>query len=303
MKHFKGGVAVVTGAGSGLGKALAEAAARRRMRLVLADVQADALDRIVQSLRAQGAEVTGMAVDVADASAVQMLADQAQRDFGVVNLVFNNAGVTSGGPIWQNSAKDWDWLLGVNLRGVANGVRSFTPGMLAAAAADPSYEGFIVNTASMAGLITAPGMGIYSVTKHAVVALSECLHHDLQLASTQVHAAVLCPSYVPTEIGQCERSRPAHLVNTEPLTKAQLASRAAAQQAVQQGGISADAVADLTFRAIEERRFYIFPSPETLPVVKSRFDHVIQQTVPELPYDLFPALKDRRDRLLAAAAQ
>lgn len=301
MRQITGGVAVITGAGSGLGKALAASASRRAMKLVLADVQPDALDRTVQELRSQGTEAIGVAVDVSDAAAVQALADQAETQFGAVNLLFNNAGVTSGGPIWQSTEKDWEWLLGVNLKGVINGVRSFTPRMLASAAADPAYEGCIVNTASMAGLITAPGMGIYSVSKHAVVALSECLHYDLQLVTTQLRAAVLCPSYVPTEIGQSERNRPARLSNSEAPTKAQLASRAAAQQAVSQGAISAEDVAEITFRAIEGERFYVFPSPETLQVARSRFEHVLNQTTPELPYELFPALKDRRDRLLAAA--
>lgn len=302
MKHIEGGVAVITGAGSGLGKALAFAAAERGMRLVLADIQPQALDQTVEALRQRGIEAIGVAMDISDAAAVDGLADQAESRFGAVHLLFNNAGVTSGGPIWQSTARDWDWVLGVNLKGVIHGVRSFTPRMLAAAAADPGYEGCIVNTASMAGLITAPGMGIYSVSKHAVVALSECLHHDLQLVTTRVQAAVLCPSYIPTAIGESERTRPAHLVNTDPPTKAQLASRAAAQQAVQQGAISAEEVAELTFRAIESGSFYIFPSPEALSIVRSRFEHVLDQTSPELPYDLFPALKDRRDRLLAAAA-
>lgn len=301
MKQITGSVAVITGGGSGLGKALAMSASRRAMKLVLADIQPDALDRTVQELRTRGTDAIGVAVDVSDPAAVEALADQAERRFGAVNLLFNNAGVTSGGPVWQSTEKDWDWVLGVNLKGVVNGVRSFTPRMLAAAAADPAYEGCIVNTASMAGLITAPGMGIYSVSKHAVVALSECLHYDLQLVTTQLRAAVLCPSYVPTDIGQSERNRPAHLANSEAPTKAQLASRAAAQQAVSQGAISAEEVAEITFRAVEGERFYVFPSPETLPVFRARCGHVLDQTTPELPYELFPALKDRRDRLLAAA--
>lgn len=302
MHTFKDGVAVVTGAGSGLGRALALAAADRGMRLVLADVQADALERTAQALRGRGTELLTAVIDVADAAAVESLAQRTERHFGAVRLVFNNAGVTAGGPVWQSTEQDWDWVLGVNLKGVIHGVHSFTPRMLAAAAADPTYTGCIVNTASLAGLLTAPGMGVYAVSKHAVVALSECLHHDLQLAGTQVRAAVLCPSYVPTDIGQSDRNRPAHLRNAEPPTPAQLAARAAAQQAVQQGGISAAAVAEITFGTLENGGFYIFPSPELLPVVRSRMEHVLNQTVPELPYALFPALKDRRDRMLAAAA-
>lgn len=199
MKQMKGGVAVITGGGSGLGKAIAEAAARREMKLVLADVQADVLEQSVQELRSQGADVIGVVTDVSVASAVQTLADQAEQHFGPVNLLFNNAGVAAGGLVWESTEKDWEWLLGVNLKGVVNGVNCFTPRMLAAAAADQGYQGCIVNTASMAGLLTAPGMGIYSVSKHAVLALSECLYHDLALVGRQLQTAVLCPSY---EIGR-----------------------------------------------------------------------------------------------------
>lgn len=301
--EMKNGVAVITGGGSGLGKAFALCAAERGMKVVVADIEQNVLDVTVDALRARGTDAIGVVVDVSDAAAVEALADRAEKAFGRVNVVFNNAGVTSGGPVWENTERDWDWVLGVNLKGVINGVRSFTPRMLASAASDSGYRGCIVNTASMAGLITAPGMGIYSVSKHAVVALTECLHHDLQLATTQITAAVLCPSYVTTSIGNSERNRPAHLCNTQAPTKAQLASRAAAQQAIQQGGLSAEQVAEITFVAIELDGFYVFPSPETLAVVEARFKHVLSQTRPELPYDLFPALKERRDRLLAAAAR
>ena len=179
----------------------------------------------------QGADAVGIVIDVSDASAVDQLAQAAMDRFGQVHLLFNNAGVTAGGLVWENTEKDWDWLLGINLKGVVNGVRSFTPKMLAAAASDKAYEGCVVNTASLAGILAGPGMGIYSVSKHAVVALSECLHYDLQLVSPQVRAAVLCPSYVPTAIGNSDRNRPTHLLNEKPPTKAQMASLAAAQQA------------------------------------------------------------------------
>ncbi|HPW84881.1 MAG TPA: SDR family oxidoreductase [Rhodoferax sp.] len=303
MTSLNGYTAFITGGGSGLGRAFAKAACKRNINVILADIQADSLNQTVEELRSLGGKVSSITVDVADAAAMHRCSDEVHRLHGPVHLVFNNAGVTSSGPVWESTDKDWDWLLGVNLKGVINGIRSFVPQMLANAKRDPSYRGKVVNTASMAGLITAPGMGIYSVSKHAVVALSECLHHDLQLATTQVEVAVLCPSYVPTAIGNSERNRPTHLANDAPPTKLQLASREAAQQAVSQGGISADAVAEITFQAIEDGRFYIFPSPETLVAVKPRFAHILDQSNPQLPYELFPALKDRRDKMLKSMNQ
>lgn len=300
MKQMKDGVAVITGGGSGLGKAIAEAAARRGMKLVLADIQADVLEQTVQQLRAQGAQVIGVVTDVADESEVQALADQAEQHFGPVNLLFNNAGVAAGGLVWESTEKDWQWLLDVNLKGVVNGVRCFTPRMLAAAAADAGYRGCIINTASMAGLLTAPGLGIYSVSKHAVLALSECLYHDLALVTPQLRAAVLCPSYVTTNIGQSHRNRPTQLANGEAPTKSQMATRAIAQKDLDNGTISADDVAQITFEAIENGAFYIFPSPEVLPLVKLRTEHILDGENPDLPYDQVPILKERRDRLLAA---
>jgi len=190
----------------------------------------------------------------------------------------------------------------VNVDGVANGVRSFTPRMLAAAAADPGYEGCIVNTASMAGLVTAPGMGIYSVSKHAVLALSECLYHDLDLVGPQVRAAVLCPFYVSTNISQCHRNRPADLVNDSGPTRSQLATQAISAKDLANGTLTPEEVAAITFKAIEEDRFYIYPSPEQLPIVRSRLDHLGNGTNPDIPYDDIPMFKARRDSLKAALA-
>ncbi|HCE07548.1 MAG TPA: hypothetical protein DEQ40_02895, partial [Oxalobacteraceae bacterium] len=167
MKNFKDKVAVITGAGSGFGREFALIGARLGMKLVLADVQQDALDKVKVELEAQGAQVLAMRCDVRHAEEVQALADATMAKFGAVHLVFNNAGVGAGGLVWENTQADWEWVLGVNLWGVIHGVRIFTPLMLECAKKDAAYEGHIVNTASMAGLLNAPNMGIYNVSKHA----------------------------------------------------------------------------------------------------------------------------------------
>jgi NAD(P)-dependent dehydrogenase (short-subunit alcohol dehydrogenase family) len=181
MKTFKDKVAVITGGASGLGREFANVAAREGMKLVLADVQLDALEHAVEELKARGVRVIGTVCDVRKGEQVQALADAAIAEFGAVHLVFNNAGVGSGGLIWENTEADWEWVMGVNVWGVIHGVRIFTRLMLEAAASDAAFEGHIVNTASMAGLLNAPAMGVYNVSKHAVVSLSETLYHDLQL--------------------------------------------------------------------------------------------------------------------------
>mmetsp|Transcript_34049 Transcript_34049/g.55631 ORF Transcript_34049/g.55631 Transcript_34049/m.55631 type:complete len:221 (-) Transcript_34049:22-684(-) len=215
--------AVITGAGSGFGLETARLAAQRGMNLVLVDVQADALDRAVAEF--SQVEVLARVVDVAKADQMEALAAAVQQRFGAPHFVFNNAGVGSGGLIWENALSDWEWVLGVNLMGVVHGVRLFTPMMLAAAKADPAYHGHIVNTASMAGMLNPPNMGVYNVSKHAVVSLSETLYQDLSLVTDQVHASVLCPFFVPTGISQSHRNRPADLPMAKP-TKSQLISQA-----------------------------------------------------------------------------
>lgn len=291
MKQFQNNVAVITGGASGFGKAFAKTGAALGMKLVLADVQQDALDATVAELKAEGADVIGLRTDVSRAAEVQALADAAIDTFGQVNLLFNNAGVGAGGLVWENSEKDWEWVLGVNLYGVVHGVRIFTPLMLAAAGKDPAYEGHIVNTASMAGLLNPPAMGVYNVSKHAVVSLTETLYQDLSLVTEQVRCSVLCPYFVPTGINQSHRNRPTDLANEAPPTRSQLVSQALSDKAVSSGKVSAADVSTLTFDAIREARFYIYSHPKALAPVQYRFEDIIGQRNPGDPFGDKPEVR------------
>ena len=284
MKDFSNKVAVITGGASGFGKEFAHIAADLGMKLVLADVQEDALDATVAEFKARNVPVIGLRTDVSRADQVQALADAAIEAFGQVNLLFNNAGVGAGGLIWENSEKDWEWVLGVNLYGVVHGVRIFTPLMLAAAEKDPAFEGHIVNTASMAGLLNPPAMGVYNVSKHAVVALTETLYQDLGLVTQQVRCSVLCPYFVPTGISQSQRNRPADLANQAPPTRSQLVSQALSDKAVGSGKVTAAEVAQLTFDAIRDESFYIYSHPQALAPVRQRFEDIVGQRNPGDPF-------------------
>lgn len=293
MKQFHDRVAVITGGASGFGKEFARTGAALGMKLVLADVQQDALDQTIEELRGHGAQVIGMRVDVSQADQVQALAGAATEAFGDIHLLFNNAGVGAGGLVWENSPKDWEWVLGVNLHGVVHGVRIFTPLMLAAAERDPGYEGHIVNTASMAGLLNAPAMGIYNVSKHAVVALTESLYQDLSLVTGQVHCSLLCPYFVPTGIHRSDRNRPDSLANDAPPTRSQLVAQALSDKAVTSGKVSAADVARMTFDAIRDERFYIYSHPHALAPVQQRFEDIVGQRNPGDPFAGKPELRQQ----------
>lgn len=302
MKSFNDKVAVITGGASGLGREFANRAADLGMRLVLADVQQDALDRAKAELEARGVPVLALLCDVRKAEQVQALADATMDKFGAVHLVFNNAGVGSGGLIWENSEADWEWVLGVNLWGVIHGVRIFTRLMLECAARDPAYEGHVVNTASMAGLLNAPTMGVYNVSKHAVVSLSETLYHDLQLVDAPIGASVLCPYFVPTGISQSHRNRPEDVKMTAGPTASQLAAQAMTVKAVESGKVSAADVAKLTFDAIAAGQFYIYSHPGALGNVASRMDEIVHQRNPADPYQATPHIRDMLRAKMKTAA-
>lgn len=291
ISDFKNKTAVLTGAGSGFGLECARIGAKLGMNLVLADVQQDALDTTVAEMQAAGAPVLAMRVDVSRADQMQALADAAFARFGAPHFVFNNAGVGAGGLIWENTLQDWEWVLGVNLMGVVHGVRLFTPMMLAAAKADPNYQGHIVNTASMAGLLNAPNMGIYNVSKHAVVSLSETLYQDLALVTDQVSASVLCPFFVPTGISQSHRNRPDALktAGAKP-TQSQLIGQAMSDKAVGSGKISAAEVAQMVFNAIAAGQFYIYSHPKAIGSVQTRMEDVLQARNPTDPFAHKPEL-------------
>jgi len=283
MKTFAGRTAVITGAGSGFGLEVSRIAATRKMNVVMADVQQDALDRAAAEIRALGAAVLAQRVDVAHAAEVEALGEATRERFGAPHFVFNNAGVGAGGLIWENTAADWAWVLGVNVMGVAHGIRVFTPMMLEAAEMDPSYEGHIVNTASMAGLLNPPNMGVYNASKHAVVAMSETLYQDLQLVSDQITASVLCPFFVPTGITESQRNRPEALAADKP-TRSQLIGKAMNDRAVGSGKVSAADVARFVFDAVAEKRFYIYSHPKSLASVQTRLEDIMQARNPTDPF-------------------
>ena len=283
ITDFKNKTAVLTGAGSGFGLECARIGAKLGMNLVLVDVQQDALDAAAHELASNGAQVESFRLDVSNAGQMESMGQAVLQRFGAPHLVFNNAGVGSGGLIWENSLADWEWVLGVNVMGVVHGVRIFTPMMLEAAKSDPAWQGHIVNTASMAGLLNPPNMGVYNVSKHAVVSLSETLYQDLSLVTDQISASVLCPFFVATGIGQSQRNRPADLAGDKP-TKSQLVGQAMTGKAVDSGKVTAASVAQLVFDAVVNNQFYIYSHPKAIKSVQTRMEDVLQARNPTDPF-------------------
>ena len=299
ITHFLGKTAVLTGAGSGFGLECARIGARLGMNLVLVDVQQDALDKAAAELHAMGVQVMAHKVDVGSAAAMEVLAHQVKARFGAPHFVFNNAGVAAGGLLWENTLADWNWVLGVNLWGVVHGVRLFTPMMLEAAKADPSYQGHIVNTASMAGLLTPPNMGIYNVSKHAVVSLTETLYQDLALVTDQISASVLCPYFVPTGISHSERNRPGDLAAAKP-TQSQLIGQAMSEKAVSSGKVTAAEVAQKVFDAVQSGQFYIYSHPQALGNVQQRMQAIVEGQNPPDPFAARPEVGQQLRQALRA---
>jgi NAD(P)-dependent dehydrogenase (short-subunit alcohol dehydrogenase family) len=269
MKDFKGKTAVVTGAASGIGRGLADRFAAEGMRVVIADVEAPALDQAEAEMLAAGADVLAVRTDVSDPAAVDELARRAVERFGGVHVLCNNAGV-GGGVSWERSLEDWRWVLGVNLWGVINGIRSFVPGMLA-----HGEEGHIVNTASVAGLIAGAGDATYTATKFAVVGLSEMLYHELKAASSgRIGVSVLCPALTNTRIIEAGRNRPGG-PPPEPPAGSQEAMMFEMIKGFFATGMAPSEVARQVFEAIRDERFYVLTHPEHNDVIRTRVDAVV----------------------------
>ncbi len=282
MKDFQGKVAVITGAASGIGLALAEKSVQEGMKVVLADIEEGPLKQVESDFKARNADVLAVRTDVSRSKDVEALAQQAFEVYGAVHLLFNNAGVGAGaGPIWENSLADWQWVLGVNLWGVVHGIHYFTPRML-----EQGTEGHIVNTASAAGLIASSGLGIYKVSKHGVVTLSETLALELAAQGAKVKASVLCPMWVNTRIMDSERNRPKELSNA-PDEQANSGEMEAAGQVIRQlvqDGMATSQVAEIVFDAIRQEKFYIITHPATKGGVQLRMEAILQE---HMPRDIF----------------
>lgn len=277
MKDFAGRVAVITGAAGGIGKAIAEEAAARGMRLLLADIDAARLDATTAALRARGADADGLRTDVARASEVDDLANLAFARFGRVHLLVANAGVACARAAWETTPEDWEWVMGVNLHGVTHALRAFVPRMLSG-----GEEGHVVATASAAGLLSLPGLAAYNASKHAVVTVMEGLHHDLALRGSRIGASVLCPGWVRTDIASSERSRPAGAPTRAQSVDAFSAKLAGSIQEAVAGGIDPSRVARDLFEAIAAGRFYVLTHADTKKGVKARLEDILGDRVPSL---------------------
>lgn len=271
MNILQNRVAVITGAASGIGFALATCFAQQGMKLVLADVEEESLRAAASKLETAAAAILPVVTDVAKPDQVEHLAQAAYREFNAVHLLCNNAGVISeGAPVWEESLGNWDWVLGVNFWGVLHGVRAFVPRMLAA-----GQPGHIVNTASVAGLITRPLMGSYNVSKHAVVALSECLYAELQLASNCLHVSVLCPTFANTRLADARRNRP-----QQSETSSESYGFFETLQQVVQEGASPQSIAEAVVLAVRTERFWVLPQPAADPTIRERFEGMLARRNP-----------------------
>lgn len=271
MKNLRDKVAVITGAASGFGRELAIACANEGMRLALTDIDEKNLQGTIELLP-PGTPALTMKCDVSKAEQIEQFAVSTYERFGAAHLLFNNAGVLLGGPLWTTTQQDWEWTMGINVMGVAHGIRSFVPRMLL-----QQDECHIVNTASVAGLMSAPGLGIYCATKHAVVALSECLQLELQEEKASIGVSVLCPFFVKTGIADAARNRPATMNASSPRS-GEYEERV--RKASEAGKLSAADIARITLGAVTENRFYILPHQHCKDFVETRMRDILEERSP-----------------------
>jgi NAD(P)-dependent dehydrogenase (short-subunit alcohol dehydrogenase family) len=275
VKQLEEKVAVVTGAASGIGRALVRRCAAERMKIVLADVEPAALTALELEVRKDGATALGVLTDVSNPRDVEQLSERTVNRFGAVHLLFNNAGVGMIGPaVWESTIADWSWILGVNLWGVIHGLRVFIPLML-----EQATECHIVNTASAAGLLPQPGMGVYSASKAAVIALTEAVQHELAIRRAQVRVSVVCPGPVKTRMIDAARNRPAALQNDPWVETERQAAHAEAEQELRsicESGMSPDEVAELSFAALSEHRMHTFTHPWISPALELRMSNILK---------------------------
>jgi NAD(P)-dependent dehydrogenase (short-subunit alcohol dehydrogenase family) len=277
MKEFGDKVAVVTGAASGIGRGLAERCMQEGMKVVLADIDETALAQTERELKDAGAHVVAVRTDVSKFGDVDALAQRTLDAFGAVHMLFNNAGVGAGATVWESTLEDWQWVMGVNLWGVIHGIRTFVPPMLRQA-----EECHIVNTASITGLVSGPALGIYKVTKHGVVSLSETLYYELATMGSKIGVSVLCPAGVRTRIMDSARNRPVELQNASASESAHPAVAQTEEMLRQlvETGMSPSQVAGAVFDAIRDERFYILTHEDWKPLVQKRMDDILQERNP-----------------------
>ncbi len=281
MQELKGKTAVVTGAAAGIGRAMAEAFARKGMRLVLADRDAEGLLGAAEAVSGLGARALSVPTDVTKAADVAKLAASAFDEMGAVHLLCNNAGVLGRIlPSWQQPLENWRWVFDVNVQGVVNGIHAFLPRMI-----EQGEEGYVLNTGSIAGLITGPFFAPYNASKHAVVALSECLHHELRALGSRIEVGVLCPGWVNTGLAEIERKLPQELraLNAEEEAAEAVAARDASVREMIADSVSPTDIAAGVVDAVEQGRFYVFPHPERLADVESRMRDIVAARDPAFP--------------------
>ena len=274
MQDFRDKVAVVTGGASGIGRAMVDRFAQAGMRIVIADVEASALASAERELRDRGVKVLGVKTDVANPADVEALAAKAVEAFGGVHVLCNNAGVSVGGPMWEHTLDDWQWVFGVNLWGVIYGIRTFVPIML-----KQNQPAHVVSTASLAGLTSNAFLGVYNATKHAVVTLSETLAQELAMVGAPIKVSVLCPGFVSTKIADSGRNRPGALADGS--AKIQPAEFEQVIRAAIAGGLDPAIVGNLVFEAIRDEKFYILPHPELTKMrVRDRMEGIFENRQP-----------------------
>lgn len=279
MKEFRSKVAVITGAASGIGRGMAERCAQEGMKVVLADIDETALVQTDNELKAKGATTLAVSTDVAKARDVEALADKTLEAFGVIHLLCNNAGVTAGTSVWETDLADWQWVMGVNLWGVIHGVRVFVPIMLA-----QQTECHIVNTASIAGLTSGRGLGVYRVTKHGVVTLSETLYHELAHQKAQVKVSVLCPGFVKTHIINSKRVGPGEYQSDPPTKRRSPEEEEArwAELAASYDVLPVEPVVEAVFAAIRDEQLYILTHPEYKVGIQARMEDILNERNPAI---------------------